>query len=52
MEQHIWGAAICAKRGGYVYLLTCGCCVFGVQKKWVMLVASEEDTRGLLGWVE
>ena len=52
MEQHIWCAAICAERGEYVYLLICAYHMFGVQKKWVILVASEEDTRGLLGWVE
>ena len=52
MEQQIWCAAICAKRGEYVYLLIRACRVFGVQKKWVMLIASEEHTRGLLGSVE
>ena len=52
MEQHIRCAAVCAKRGENVYLLVHARRVFGAQKKWVMLVASEDNTRGLLGWVE
>lgn len=52
MEQHYGVLLFVQKEEGMFICLHVDAVCFGVQKKWVMLAASEEDTRGLLGWVE